>query len=98
MKALIFLIILAAVFSAVIWRVRKSDAEKSLARREAAQLRNSQRKKAIKSDNQVKWPVIIRPATGNPGSEAEAEVPGPTMTAIEVEFDYEPAEQIKTQR
>lgn len=98
MKALIFLIILAAVVSVVIWRVRKSDAEKHLARRKAAQLRNSQRKEAITPEKHVKWPVIIRSVTGNPGSEAEPEVPEPTMTAIEVEFDYEPAEQIKTQR
>ncbi len=98
MKALIFLIILAALVSVVIWRVRKSDAEKYLARRKAAQLRNSQRKEAITPENHVKWPVIIRPVTGNSGSEAETEVPEPTMTAIEVEFDYEPAEQTKTQR
>lgn len=97
MKALILLAILAAVVSIAYWRVRKADAEKDLARRKAANLRNSQRKDAITSENHVEWPVMVRTVTGNPGSEAEDEIPEPTMTAIEVEFDYEPAEQAKAQ-
>ena len=35
MKMLIFLIVLAAVVTVVLWRVRKADAEKDLARRKA---------------------------------------------------------------
>lgn len=95
MKTLILLVILAAVVSIAYWRVRKADAEKDLARRKAAQLRNSQRKDAITPEDHVEWPVIVRPVTGNSGSEEE--IPEPTMTAIEVEFDYEPAEQAKAQ-
>jgi len=97
MKALILLIILAAVVSVVVWRVRKADAEKDLARRNAAKLRNLQRKDAITPEDHAKWPVIVRSVTGKPGSVAEPEIPEPTMTAIEVEFDYEPAEQAKAQ-
>lgn len=97
MKALILLIILAAVVSIAFWRVRKADAEKDLAQRKAAQLRNSQRKDAITPKEHVEWPVMVRTITGNAGSEAEDEIPEPTMTAIEVEFDSEPAEQAKAQ-
>ncbi len=80
MKMLIFLIVLAAVVTVVLWRVRKADAEKDLARRKEMQQKQQQRKETITPEDHVKWPVIIRPA-GKGVVEGE-EMPEPTMTAI----------------
>jgi hypothetical protein len=80
MKMLIFLIVLAAVFTVVLWRVRKADAEKDLARRKAMKQKQQQRKESITPEDHVKWPVIIHPA-GKRAVEEE-EVPEPAMTAI----------------
>ena len=83
MKMLIFLIVLAAVATLVLWRVRKADAEKDLARRKAMEQKKQQRKETITPEDHVKWPVIIHPA--GKGAVEEEEIPEPAMTAIKFE-------------
>ena len=81
MKMLIFLIVLAAVVAVVLWRVRKADAEKDLARRKAMRQKQQQRKETITPEDHVKWPVVIR-AAGKPTKGNEEELPEPQMTSI----------------
>ena len=81
MKTLFFLIVLALVASAVIWKIRKSDAEAKLEQSKCMKLRNKQRKEAITPQEHAKWPVIIRPVTGDGSSEEE--IPEPSMATIE---------------
>ena len=80
MKMLIFLIVLAAVVTVVLLRVRKADAEKDLARRKEMKQKQQQRKETITPEDHVKWPVIIHPA--GKGLVEEQDMPEPTMTAI----------------
>ena len=91
MKALFFLIVLAAVVSIVIWRVRKSDAEARLAQAEALELRKKLRNEAVTTKDPVQWPTIIRTVSGDQSSESET--PEPMMATIE----YEPAEHANLQ-
>ncbi len=93
MKTLFFLMVLALVAYVVIWRLRKSDAASQLAQSETLELRKMQRKEAITTKEPVVWPVIIRPVTGDGSSEAEAEIPEPSMATIE----YEPVEHATLQ-
>ena len=88
MKTLIFLIVLAAVVSVALWRVRKADAEKDLARHKAMKQKLQQRKEAITPKDHVEWPVIIR-AAGKPTEGDDKELPEPTMTAIK----FKPVDQ-----
>lgn len=80
MKMLIFLIVLAAVVTVVLLKVRKADAEKDLARQKAMKKKQQQRKETITAEDQ-EWPVIIK-AAGKSVEEDEETLPEPTMTAI----------------
>lgn len=91
MKMLIFLIVFAAIGAVVLWRVRKADAEKDLARRKAMQQKQQQRKETITPEDHVKWPVIIKPA--GKGGVDEEYIPEPTMTAIK----FKPVDQPSVQ-
>jgi hypothetical protein len=84
MKMLIFLVALALVAFVVMWRVRQADAEKDLARRKAMKRRQSERQAAVKPEDHVKWPVVVRPA-GKGDENPDAALPEPTMTSIEFE-------------
>ena len=84
MKTFIFLMVVILVLAAMIWKMRKSQAEADLARRKALELKRKKQKEAIAQDDQVIWPVIIRPVGGKPGEE-HREAEEPQMTAIEFE-------------
>jgi len=88
MKALIFLIILAAAFGFFFWRMRKAQEAADLERRKALQQRKKKDSEALNQDTEIIWPVIIKPVTGKRPPEDEAEAHEPTMTSI----DFEPAE------
>jgi hypothetical protein len=90
-KTLFFLIVLALVAYAVIWKMRKSDAEAKLEQSKCMKLRNEQRKEAITPQEHVKWPVIIRSVTGDGSSEDE--IPEPSMATIEFEPTEHPTLQ-----
>ena len=92
MKILIFLIVLALVAAVVLWRVRKTDAERNLARAEAIKQKQEQRKVAITPVEDMEWPVMIRPA-GNHLADKDKEIPEPSMTSIE----FEPVDQTSLQ-
>jgi hypothetical protein len=89
MKTSIFLILVILVISAMIWKMRKSQAEEDLARRKALERKRRKQKEAIAQDDEVIWPVIIRPVGGKPGSEEDPATEGSQMTAIE----FEPSEK-----
>ena len=89
MKTLVFLILVILAFSAMIWKMRKSQAEEELARRKALERKRRKQKEAIAQDDEVIWPVIIRPVGGKHGSGEEPESEEPQMTAIE----FEPSEK-----
>jgi hypothetical protein len=82
MKTLIFLIVLALVISVSVWRMRKTDAERALARDNAMKLKQEQRNEAITPVEHMEWPVIIRP-TGNNFADEDKKQPEPSMTTIE---------------
>ena len=82
MKTLIFLIVLALVISVAVWRMRKTDAERALARDKAMKLKQEQRNLAITPEEHMEWPVIIRP-TGNRNADEDKKQPEPSMTTIE---------------
>ena len=92
MKMLIFLIVLAAVVTVALWRVRKADAEKDLARSKELKQKQQQRKETITPEDHVKWPVVIR-AAGKPIEGVEEELPEPTMTSIK----FKPVDHPSTQ-
>ena len=81
MKMLVFLIVTIVVASLVFWRVRKADAERTLARQNELHRKQGRRKKAVTPARPVEWPVIIRPA-GKLPTEKDKQVPEPSMTAI----------------
>lgn len=89
MTTFIFLTVVILVVAAMIWKMRKSQAEADLARRKALELKRRKQKEAIAQDEQVIWPVIIRPVGGKPGEEDRPEAEEPQMTAIE----FEPSEK-----
>lgn len=92
MKMLIFLIVLAAVVTVVLWRVRKADAERDLVRSRELKQKQQQRKETITPEDHVKWPVVIR-AAGKPAEEVEEALPEPTMTSIKFESVDRPSTQ-----
>ncbi len=81
-KILIFLIVLALVATVVLWRLRKADAERDLARDKAVKRKQEQRKEALTPEEHMEWPVIIRPS-GKSSAEEDKELPKPSMTTIE---------------
>lgn len=93
MKALIFLVVLAAVFSLFFWRLKKSNAEEQAARHKAIEARKKKDQEKITPDMDMVWPVIVKPVTGKrpPGEEAKAEEP--SMTTIEFEPTDRPVAQ-----
>jgi type II secretory pathway pseudopilin PulG len=84
MKMLIFLIVLALLASFVMWRTRKADAEKELARHQAMKHKQKQRKEAITPVEHAKWPTVIH-AAGKPAEKEVEELPELAMTTIEFE-------------
>ncbi|MBT8053786.1 MAG: hypothetical protein HKO99_08510 [Xanthomonadales bacterium] len=82
MKMLIFVIVMAVVASVVLWRVRKADAERDLARRNALKQKKTQRKEAISTEEPVVWPTIIK-AVGKGPSDGDEKIPEPSMSTIE---------------
>ena len=90
MKALIFLVVLALAIAALVWHLRKSQAEEALARRDSLERRKKQDKEKITPEMDMIWPVVVRPVTGKrpPGEEPEAHEP--SMTSI----DFESADEV----
>jgi len=89
---LIFLIFVVLVVSVMIWRMRKTQAEIELAKHESVERRKKQEKEALTPQEDITWPVIIRPVSGNAASvkasdpehpEEETFVEEPSMTSIE---------------
>ena len=92
MKMLIFLVVLALVATMMLLRVRKADAERVLALKNAMKRKQEQRKVAITPEEHMEWPVIIRPA-GKRSAEEDKELPEPSMTTIE----FKPVDHLSLQ-
>lgn len=83
MKALVFLLLLAAVVATFVWRLRKNQEKEELARQKALKRRKQREREAIAPTEDMIWPVIIRPASGeHPHGEQELREE-PAMTEIE---------------
>ena len=93
MKALIFLILIILVVSAMVWTMRKSQAEADLARRKSIKHRKEQEKEVLKPLEDQAWPTIIRTVKGHDPSAADSEIAEPSMTTIE----FAPSEHLTTQ-
>ena len=85
MKIFIFLILTAVIVAVVVWRMRKSDAEADLARRKSIEHKQKQRQEAVTCEEDMIWPVIIKPVKGHNPDEADAKAHEPSMTTIEFE-------------
>lgn len=83
MKMLLFLIVFAVLISAMIWWMRKSQAEAELAERKALEKRKKQQKEALTPEIDMVWPVIIKPVTGKRPPGEEPAVEEPLMAEIE---------------
>ena len=88
MKLLIFVAAFFLVAWAILWRVRKADAEHLQEKQKELHRKAKARKEALTPSRAVKWPVIIRPDGKHPTAE-EKEIPEPSMTTIE----YQSADQ-----
>ena len=64
MKTLIFLIFVVLVISGIVWQMRKSQAKEDLAKRKATELLRQRQKEAVTPQEDVIWPVVIRPVKG----------------------------------
>jgi len=93
MKALIFLIIIALVVSAMIWTMRKSQAEADIARQKSIKHRKKQEKEVLKPLEDQAWPTIIRTVKGPDPDAADPEIQEPSMATIE----FAPSEHMMTQ-
>jgi len=93
MKALIFLIVIGVVVFAMIWTMRKSQAEADLVRRKSIKRRKEQEKEVIASKEDMVWPTIIRSVKGDLPSSADSEIEELSMTTIE----FAPSEHLTTQ-
>ena len=93
MKALIFLIVIGVVVFAMIWTMRKSQAEADLVRRKSIKRRKKQQKEVLTSDEDMVWPTIIRPVKGDSQSSADSEIEEPSMATIE----FAPSEHLTSQ-
>ena len=89
MKALIFLVIVAAAVSIRIWRTRKALTEDARARRQALERRKKHHQENLAQDTDMIWPVVVRPVKGDEASGAGGQAEEPSMTTIE----YEPPEK-----
>jgi hypothetical protein len=81
MKIIIFLIFLVIVVSALMWTLRKSQAEAELERRKSAESRKKETKEAITPPADMTWPVVGPSTDENP--EGDTDVEEPSMTTIE---------------
>ena len=81
MKMFMFLVFVALIVLAFVWRMRKAQHEANLDRRKSLEARRQQQKEKVSSEEDTIWPVIIRPVSGRKSDEAEE----PSMTAIEFE-------------
>lgn len=88
MKMLIFTAVFFLVAWAILWRVRKADAEHLREQQKELHRKAKERRKALSPSKAVVWPVIIRPDGKHPTAE-EKEIPEPSMTTIE----YQSADQ-----
>ena len=93
MKALIFLVFIVLVVSAMIWTMRKSQAEADLARRKSIKHRKKQEKEVLKPLEDQAWPTIIRTVKGPDPAAADPEIQEPSMATIE----FAPSEHMMTQ-
>jgi len=93
MKMLVFLIIFALIITALVWKMRKSQAEEELAKRKAYERRKKQQKEAVTPEIDMVWPVIIKPVTGKHPPGEDKAVPEPMMTEIE----FAPSDQLVEQ-
>ncbi len=93
MKALIFLIVIGAVVFAMIWTMRKSQAEADLVRRKSIKHRKKQEKEVLASKDEMAWPTIIRSVKGDSPSSADSEIEEPSMATIE----FAPSEHLTAQ-
>ncbi|NNJ66005.1 MAG: hypothetical protein HKP16_10575 [Xanthomonadales bacterium] len=87
MKAIIFLVAVALVLAAVIYRMRKAQAEEVRARHKEIQKRKEKSREAIMADQEVIWPVIVKTVKGD-GSDVDEEASHDkelAMTSIEFE-------------
>lgn len=85
MKTFIFLVITAVIVAVVVWRMRKSEAEAAQARRKSIEQKQKQRKEAVSCEEDMIWPVIIKPVKGGNPDEPEPEAHEPSMATIEFE-------------
>jgi len=79
MKMFIFVVFVALIVFAFVWRMRKTQNEADLARRKSLEARKKQQREKIVSKDDTIWPAIIRPVSGRAPDESEE----PSMTAIE---------------
>jgi hypothetical protein len=93
MKALIFLVFIVLVVSAMIWTMRKSQAEADLARRKSIKHRKKQEKEVLKPLEDQAWPTVIRTVKGPDPAAADSEIDELSMTTIE----FAPSEHMTTQ-
>lgn len=82
MKMLIFVIVMALVAAVVLWRVRKADAERDLARLQEIKQKKAQLKEAITPEEPVTWPTIIK-TVGKRPADGDEKLPEPSMSTIE---------------
>ena len=94
MKMLVFLIVFALAIYAMIWWMRKSQAEAELEQRKALERRKKQQKEALTPDLDMIWPVIIKPVTGKHPPGEESAVEEPSMEEIE----FTTSEQVTAQQ
>jgi len=94
MKALIFVIFIVLVVSAMIWTMRKSQAEEDLVRRKTIKRRKKEEKEVLASQEDAAWPTIIRSVTGRDTSDPDSDLKELSMTTIEfVPTEDVPSEQ-----
>jgi hypothetical protein len=93
MKALIFLIIIGAVVFAMIWTMRKSQAEADLVRHKSIKHRKKQEKEVLAAKDDMVWPTVIRTVKGDNPSSADSEIEEPSMATIE----FAPSEHLTTE-
>ena len=93
MKALIFLTVLALIVGAVIWWLRKSQAEAVLAQRKAVERRKQKDQESLTPEIDMIWPVVVKPVTGEEAPTEENAAEELQMSTIE----FESSEQSKAQ-
>lgn len=90
MKTLIFLIVTAALISMFIRKMRKSQAEATLARQKSFKHRKEQALESLTPADYSVWPVVGMAAAEEDSPGEEGDIEEPSMTTIE----YKPPEQL----